>query len=69
VSPDKDNERSPDYRVAANGVEFGAGWSKVARDTGAEYVSLKLDDPSFTARALRDPGPGRQRRAQAIWSR
>jgi uncharacterized protein (DUF736 family) len=28
-------------------VEFGAGWTKVARETGAEYLSLKLDDPSF----------------------
>jgi uncharacterized protein (DUF736 family) len=47
----KDGERSPDHRVTANGVEFGAGWSKAAKDTGAEYLSLKLDDPSFTAPA------------------
>jgi uncharacterized protein (DUF736 family) len=45
----KDSERSPDYRVAANGVKLGAGWSKAAKDTGAMYVSVKLDDPSVTA--------------------
>ena len=56
----KDNERAPDYRVTANGVEFGAGWSKAAKDTGAEYLSVKLDDPSFNAPGLRDPGPGRE---------
>jgi uncharacterized protein (DUF736 family) len=46
---DRDNDKAPDHRVTANGVEFGAGWSKTARETGAEYLSLKLDDPSFTA--------------------
>ena len=61
----KDNERGPDHRVTANGVEFGAGWSKAAKDTGAEYVSVKLDDPSFTGPGLRHPGPGREGRAQA----
>lgn len=44
-----DNDRAPDFRVTATGVEFGAGWSRTARGTGAEYLSLKLDDPSFTA--------------------
>jgi uncharacterized protein (DUF736 family) len=34
----RDSERSPDYRV-----------TRAAKDTGAEYVSVKLDDPSFTA--------------------
>ena len=46
---ERDNDKAPDYRVTANGVEFGAGWSRTARETGAEYLSLKLDDPSFTA--------------------
>lgn len=42
-------DRAPDFRVTASGVEFGAGWSRIARETGVEYLSLKLDDPSFTA--------------------
>ncbi len=46
---DRDNDKAPDYRVTANGVEFGAGRSRTARETGAEFLSLKLDDPSFTA--------------------
>jgi len=44
----KENDRAPDYRITANGVELGAGWAKAARETGLEYLSLKLDDPSFT---------------------
>jgi uncharacterized protein (DUF736 family) len=58
----KDNERSPDYRVIANGIELGAGWSKAAKDTGAQYVSIKLDDPCFTAAIYVTLVLGRQRR-------
>src|SRR3546814_2448606 len=43
------NEKAPDHRFSASGVEFGAAWTKAARETGAEYLSLKLDDPSFPA--------------------
>ena len=46
---DHDSDKAPDHRGTASGVEFGAGWSKAARETGAGYLSLKLDDPSFTA--------------------
>jgi uncharacterized protein (DUF736 family) len=40
---------APDFRItAANGVEVGAGWKAVSND-GEEYISVKLDDPSFVA--------------------
>ena len=65
----KDNERSPDYRVAANGVELGAGWSKAAKDTGAEYVSVKLDDPSFQAPVYATLVQGEKGEHKLIWSR
>ncbi|MVA82733.1 DUF736 family protein [Agrobacterium vitis] len=40
---------APDFRItAANGVEVGAGWKVVSND-GEEYISVKLDDPSFNA--------------------
>jgi len=46
----KTSETTPDYRVlAANTVELGAGWKKIAKTGGREYISLKLDDPSFPA--------------------
>jgi uncharacterized protein (DUF736 family) len=65
----KDSERSPDYRVAANGVELGAGWRKAAKDTGAEYISIKLDDPSFNAPVYATLVQGEKDEHKLIWSR
>ena len=65
----KDNERGPDYRVTANGVELGAGWSKTTKDTGAEYVSVKLDDPSFTAPVYATLVQADRGEHRLIWSR
>ena len=50
ISPaEKKSEAAPDYRLYAGRAEIGAGWTKTAQDTGMEYVSVKLDDPSFPA--------------------
>ena len=46
---DKDNDKAPDYRIFAGQTEFGAAWKKTARDSDREYLSVKLDDPSFPA--------------------
>ena len=44
----KSNEAAPDYRVFCGTVELGAGWKRTARNGDQrEYLSLKLDDPSF----------------------
>jgi len=61
----KDNERSPDYRVAANRAELGAGWRKAAKDTGAEYVSVKLDGPWSRAKRASTSSSGRADRPVA----
>jgi len=66
---DRDNDRAPDFRVTATGVEFGAGWSRTARETGAEYLSLKLDDPSFTAPVYASLVQGDKGEHELIWSR
>jgi uncharacterized protein (DUF736 family) len=65
---DKDNEKAPDYRVFAATVEFGAAWKKTSRED-REYLSVKLDDPSFAApiyASLVENEDGEQR---LIWSR
>ena len=54
---DRDNDRAPDFRVTAGGVEFGAGWTRTARETGAEYLRS-----SSTIRPSR-------RRSTPPWSR
>lgn len=45
---DKESDKAPDYRVAAGSIEFGAGWQKTSREQ-RDYLSVKLDDPSFPA--------------------
>ncbi|WP_287849680.1 DUF736 domain-containing protein [Acidiphilium sp.] len=41
-------DKAPDFRVFASGsIELGAGWTRKAKETGREYLSVKLDDPSF----------------------
>jgi uncharacterized protein (DUF736 family) len=45
---EKTNEKAPDFRVFAGQTEFGAAWKKRSSE-GREYLSVKLDDPSFPA--------------------
>ncbi|MCA6121234.1 DUF736 domain-containing protein [Bradyrhizobium sp. WSM 1704] len=49
VAAEKDNDKAPEYRIFAGATEFGAAWKKTARDSEREYLSVKLDDPSFPA--------------------
>ncbi|BAM89482.1 hypothetical protein S58_34890 [Bradyrhizobium oligotrophicum S58] len=49
VASEKDHEKAPDYRIFAGSTEFGAAWKKTSRDSDREYLSVKLDDPSFPA--------------------
>ena len=47
VPNDSGTAGAPAYRVFAGGAELGAAWKERADDTGREYLSVKLDDPSF----------------------
>nr|WP_311538674.1 DUF736 domain-containing protein [uncultured Bradyrhizobium sp.] len=49
TASEKDNDKAPDYRIFAGSTEFGAAWKKTVRDSDREYLSVKLDDPSFPA--------------------
>ena len=42
------NDNAPSHRVYVGRVEIGAAWSKRSNE-GRDYLSVKLDDPSFTA--------------------
>jgi uncharacterized protein (DUF736 family) len=48
VRADKENDKAPDYRIFAGAIELGAAWRKTS-GAGREYLSVKLDDPSFPA--------------------
>jgi uncharacterized protein (DUF736 family) len=43
----RDADNAPDYRVLTGEVEIGAGWKRTGERAG-DYVSLVIDDPSFT---------------------
>jgi len=41
-------DNAPSHRVFVGRIEIGAAWSKRSNE-GRDYLSLKLDDPSFNA--------------------
>ena len=64
---EKDNDKAPDFRIFAGQTEFGAAWKKTSREN-RDYLSVKLDDPSFPApiyASLVDADEG----YNLIWSR
>ena len=66
---DKASEKAPDYRIFANQVEFGAAWKKTSGE-GREYLSVKLDDPSFPAPIYATLVEGEEANSfSLIWSR
>ena len=64
----KEHERSPDYRVLAGSLEFGAAWKKTSRGE-REYLSLKLDDPCFPAPIYASVVEAENGEQRIIWSR
>ena len=42
------NDNAPSHRVFVGRAEIGAAWAKRSAE-GREYLSVKLDDPSFNA--------------------
>jgi uncharacterized protein (DUF736 family) len=45
---EKTDEKAPDFRLFAGAVDIGAAWRKTSRE-GRDYLSVKIDDPSFPA--------------------
>ena len=43
------SDKGPQYRIFAGAVELGAAWHKRSAETDRDYLSVKLDDPSFPA--------------------
>ena len=65
---EKESEKAPDYRVFAGAIEFGAAWRKVSRE-GRDYLSVKLDDPSFAAPIYASLIESEEGELRLIWSR
>ena len=63
------NGNAPSHRIFVGRAELGAGWSKRSNE-GRDYLSVKLDDPSFNApiyASLFDDEDGET--STLIWSR
>ena len=68
IPSDKVSDKAPDYRILAGSVEFGAAWKKTAQN-GREYLSVRLDDPSFAMPIFANLIEGEDSTHQLIWSR
>ena len=49
IAPVKNKEKPshPDYRIMCKGVDCGAAWKKVGKESGNEYVSASVSAPEF----------------------
>ena len=64
-----ENDKAPNYRIFSGSTEFGAAWNKTSKD-GRDYLSVKLDDPSFPTPIYATLAEGEQAGSYAmIWSR
>uniref|UniRef100_A0A9E8CU59 DUF736 family protein n=1 Tax=Bosea sp. NBC_00436 TaxID=2969620 RepID=A0A9E8CU59_9HYPH len=43
------SDKGPHFRIYSGAVELGAAWQKHSEQSGRDYLSVKLDDPSFPA--------------------
>ena len=46
---DSPSDKGPHFRIYAGAVELGAAWQKRSEQNDRDYLSVKLDDPSFSA--------------------
>ena len=49
---EKSADGQPDFRVLSKGSEIGAGWTRRAKSSGNDYISLSLAQPEFGPRRL-----------------
>ena len=66
---DKVSDKAPGHRIFQGSVEFGAAWKKTSGE-GRDYLSVKLDDPSFPAPIYATLVEGEEAGSYSlIWSR
>jgi uncharacterized protein (DUF736 family) len=71
IIPDtaRSNDNAPTHRVYIGRVEIGAAWSKKSQEGGRDYLSLKLDDPSFNQPIFANLTQADGETYSLIWSR
>lgn len=48
VPNEKTAENQPDYRLVRGRSEVGGAWKRTAKEGEREYLSVSIDDPSFS---------------------
>jgi uncharacterized protein (DUF736 family) len=66
--PNRTNDNAPSHRVFVGRAEIGAAWPKRSNE-GRDYLSVKLDDPSFNAPIFANLFDGEDDTYNLIWSR
>ena len=70
IPVEKESDKAPDYRILAGAVEFGAAWKKTAQNASKkDFLSVKLDDPSFAMPIFANLIESEDGDHQLIWSR
>jgi uncharacterized protein (DUF736 family) len=64
----KDSGTGPDYRVFVGAMEIGAAWKRQSK-ANREYLSVKLDDPTFPAPVNARLVDGDDGNLNLFWSR
>ncbi len=59
---------APSHRVLIGEAEVGAAWPKTTQDD-RPYLSIKLDDPTFTGPIFAQLFPGEGEAHDLVWSR
>lgn len=69
IVPEKNpSGNAPSHRVFIKAAVVGAAWSKTTQDK-RPYLSVKLDDPSFTAPVFAQLFEGDEGEHDLVWSR
>ena len=66
--PNRTNDNAPSHRVFVGRADIGAAWPKRSNE-GRDYLSVKLDDPSFNAPIFANLFDGEDDTYNLIWSR
>ncbi len=61
-------DNAPSHRIFFNKAEIGAAWAKTSKD-GRDYLSVKLDDPSFAAPLYANLSEAEDGSFPLIWTR
>lgn len=68
VAEEQSGKNAPSHRIFTGDIELGAAWLKRTQDDRT-YLSVKLDDPSFTAPVFAQLFENERGEYDLVWSR